>query len=205
MPQQRKPKISLIILAAGRSSRMNGAPKQMLVYEGKTLLRQVVETALESNFETTVVVLPADSKVFCREIEDLPVKTAINEHVEIGISSSIKTGLSALSGENPGAVIIMLCDQPLISSEILQKLGGVFVQTGKPIVACEYENTFGVPALFARAFFPDLMNLSEDQGAKKIIEKYREQTEFVRCPEAGTDVDTFDDYQNLVRQSFSSP
>ena len=199
MSQSRKPKISLILLAAGRSSRMNGAPKQLLVYEGKTLLRRAVETALDSNFET-IVVLSADGEIFSKEIEGLPVQTAINENAETGISSSIKTGLSALSGKSSDSVIITLCDQPLVSTEILQNLGGVFVQTGKPIVACEYEKTFGVPALFARRFFSELMNLREDEGAKKIIKKYREQAEFIRCPEAETDIDTFDDYRKLVSQ-----
>ena len=186
-----------MILAAGCSSRMDGAPKQTLVYKGKTLLRRAAETALQSHFETVVVVLSGNCENFSREIEDLPVQIVINENAKTGISSSIKTGLSALSVENSDAVIIMLCDQPLVLSKTLQKLCDVFIQTGKPIVACEYENTFGVPALFARRFFPDLMNLSEDEGAKKIIKKYREQTEMVCCPEAGTDVDTLDDYQKL--------
>ncbi|HEX8638328.1 MAG TPA: nucleotidyltransferase family protein [Pyrinomonadaceae bacterium] len=199
MPQPHKPKISLIVLAAGASSRMNDARKQLLVYKGKTLLRQAAETAIESEFENVIVVLSAAAENFIREIEDLPVQTVINENAKIGISSSIKTGLSALAVENYDAVIIMLCDQPLISTKTLRKLGDVFILTGKPIVACEYENTFGVPVLFARPFFSELMNLSEDEGAKKIIKKYRERTEFIRCPEAATDIDTVEDYQKLLQ------
>jgi molybdenum cofactor cytidylyltransferase len=195
------PKVSLILLAAGNSSRMNGAPKQLLVYENKTLLRRAAETALQSDFEPIVVVFSDNREIFKREIENLPVHTAINENAKTGISSSIKTGLSALSGKNSDAVIIMLCDQPLISIEILRKLRDVYVQTCKPIVACEYENTFGVPVLFEQRFFAELMNLSDDEGAKKLIAKYRGQTEFVRCAEAATDVDTLEDYQNLLRRT----
>lgn len=180
---------------------MNGAAKQLLVYEGKTLLRRAAETALQSDFEPIVVVFSDNLEIFNREIENLPVQTAINENAKTGISSSIKTGLSALFGKNSDAVIIMLCDQPLISIEILRKLCDVYVRTGKPIIACEYENTFGVPVLFARSFFAELMNLSDDEGAKKLIAKYQGQTEFVRCPEAATDVDTLEDYQNLVRRT----
>lgn len=200
MPQSSEPKISLILLAAGNSSRMNGAPKQLLVYEGKTLLRRAAETAVKSNFEPVIVVFSPESEGFKREIENLPVQAAINNDAKTGISSSIKTGLSALSGKNSDAVIIMLCDQPLISIEILFRLRDRFVQTGKSIIACEYENTFGVPVLLARRFFAELMSLSEDEGAKKLIVKYREQAEFVRCPEAATDVDTFEDYRRLVQQ-----
>lgn len=193
-----KPKIGVVILAAGSSSRMKSAPKQLLEFGGKTLLRRAAESAIEANFEKNFVVLGLESDSFAREIEDLPVNLVINQNAKFGISSSIKTGLAAVAENNLDAVLIMLCDQPLITAKILQRIVETHVQTRKPIVACSYENTFGVPALFARELFSELMNLSADEGAKKIIKKYFDKTEFLDFPEAGIDIDTIEDYRKLL-------
>ena len=196
MPE--KPKIGVIVLAAGGSKRMNGEPKQLLVFRGKTLLRRAVETAVQTNFSAVSLVLGADSGRLIKEIDDLPIEVVINKNWETGLSSSIKTGLSALLINPLDAVIIMLCDQPLISTETLQKLGDVFAQTHSPIVATKYAHTVGVPALFASDIFDDLMNLQKDVGAKKVINKYKEKTVLVSDPAAEIDVDTFEDYEKLT-------
>lgn len=192
------PKIGLIILAAGSSNRMSGEPKQMLEFEGKTLLRRAAETALQTEF-STVVVLGANHQNLRKEIEDLPLKIAFNEDWKNGISSSIKKGLSVFSEENLDAVIIMLCDQPFVSTEILLRLRDAFIKTKKPIAASQYENTVGVPALFAREIFAGLKNLREDEGAKKIIKKNMNKTALVAAPEAAFDVDTLQDFERLKR------
>lgn len=178
---------------------MNGQPKQLLEYAGKTLLRRAVESAVNANFEKIVVVLGLESDQFVKEIEDLPVVSIINENTKLGISSSIKVGLSTIADIDLDAVLIMLCDQPLITAMILQNIIELHFQTGKSIVACRYENTFGVPALFARELFPELMNLSADEGAKKIIKKHLEKADFLVAPEAGLDIDTIEDYHKLLK------
>ncbi len=193
-----KQKIGCIILAAGDSSRMNGEAKQLLEFGGKTLLRYAAETAVEADFYSVVVVLGADAENLRKEVEDLPVQIAVNENWKIGMSSSIKIGLSAFSNkENIDAVVVALCDQPFVTTKILCELCNVFVKTEKIIIACEYENTIGVPALFARAVFADLTNLRADEGAKKIIKKYEAETAVILAPEAAFDVDTTRDYENL--------
>jgi len=202
MPTKRQ-KISSIILAAGGSSRLNGEPKQLLEFQGKTFLRRSAEIAVAANFHSTVVVLGTNSENLGKEIEDLPVRIAVNENWASGMSSSIKTGLAELiKDENLEAVVIMLCDQPLVTTKTLGNLCEVFAKTGKPIVACEYENTVGVPALFSSDIFEELMNLHEFEGAKKIIEKYEGKTVLVAAPEAALDVDTLGDYEKLKRLTF---
>ena len=199
----KKQKISSIILAAGNSSRLSGETKQLLEFQGKTFLRRSAETALAANFYSTVVVLGANPENMRKEIEDLQVKIAVNENWAIGMNSSIKTGLAELiKEENIDAVVIMLCDQPLVTTETLLNLCEAFIQTGKPIAACQYENTVGVPALFSSEVFGELMSLHESEGAKKIIEKYEGKTALVAAPEAGLDVDTLEDYEKLKRLTF---
>lgn len=193
------PKIGIIILAAGNSSRMKGEPKQLLGFQGKTLLRRAAETALKAGFCPTIVVLGANREIFRKEIEDLPLEIAVNENWESGVSSSIREGLKAVLEENLDAVVFMLCDQPLITTQILRRLRDIFVETKKPIVASEYENTIGVPALFVREIFDELHNLQNDEGAKKIIKKDLNRTALVAVPDAAFDVDTLKDYEQLKR------
>lgn len=183
---------------------MNGAPKQLLNFRGTTFLRRSAEIAVAADFYSTVVVLGAHSEILRKEIEDLPVKIVVNENWTDGMSSSIKIGLSELiKKENPDAAVVMLCDQPLVTAETLRKLRDAFVRAGKPIAACRYRNTVGVPALFSDEIFAELMNLRESGGAKKIIEKYAGKTALIDAPEAAPDVDTAEDYENFLRLTAS--
>lgn len=194
-----KLKIGIIILAAGSSSRMGGASKQLLEFQGKTLLRRAAETALRTGF-LTVVVLGAKHAHFKKEIEVLPLKIVVNENWEVGISSSIKKGFSVSADDGLDAAIIMLCDQPLVTPEVLMRLRDAFTETKKPIVASRYENTIGVPALFGREIFAELNDLQADEGAKKIIVKDLNRTVFIDVPEAAFDVDTLWDFEKLTNQ-----
>ena len=193
-------KIGIIILAAGASTRMNGKPKQLLEFEGKTLLRRAAETALSSGLRPIVVVLGANSEKLLPEIKDLPVLTAINENWATGMGGSIKTGLSVLLTENTDieAAILMLCDQPFVTAETLNRLVETFQKTKKPIAACEYADTIGVPAVFAREMFAELSDLQGDAGAKAVIRKHAADVAQSPAPEAAFDVDTQADFQKLL-------
>lgn len=192
------PKIGVIILAAGSSTRMDGKPKQMLEFEGRTLLRRAAETALEAGF-SAVVVLGANADRMRKEIDDLPLEIAFNENWENGLASSVKTGLRILEKKNPDAVIVTLCDQPLVAKEVLHRLRNAFCATNKPIAASRYDRTAGVPALFAREIFNELKSLQNDEGAKKIIKKDERRIVLVDVPEAAFDVDTRQDFERLKR------
>src|SRR6476661_1956002 len=102
-----------LLLAAGGSSRL-GEPKQLIKYEGKSLLRRAADCALAAGCNETIVVLGAAAEACTRELEGLPVRVVINEAWERGMSSSIGAGMSALEQIQPAAeaVLITLCDQP---------------------------------------------------------------------------------------------
>lgn len=191
--------IGIIILAAGESRRL-GEPKQLLEFEGKTLLRRAVEAAIETNFKT-VVVLGANFKEIKVEIENLEVEICFNENWQNGMSSSLKTGLQKLieSAPNLSAVIVSLCDQPFVNSKVFTDLAETFEKTNAPIVASEYSQTIGVPALFSRSVFDELLNLSSENGAKTIIKKYLSRTKKISVPQAEIDIDTHEDYRKILR------
>ncbi len=195
---ERNKQIGIIVLAAGSSRRMK-EPKQLLKFEGKTLLRRTVETAIESICKPVVVVLGANFEKTNSEIKDLPIEICFNEKWQSGLSSSIKTGIENLQIIEPdiSAVIITLADQPFVTATHISHFAEKFYQSESATIAAEYNGTIGVPALFAREVFDDFFELSGDTGAKSILEKRRETLETIKLPEAALDVDTPQDFINL--------
>lgn len=192
--------IGLIILAAGASRRMNGRQKQLLKIDGKTLLRKSLETAVKSVCRPIIVVLGANAEKLKSEVEDTNAQIIINENWGKGLSSSIKIGVETLIKQHNklSAICIMLCDQPLVTTEIINNLATLYKKTDKLIVACKYQDTDGVPAIFSSKLFGELCAVKGDKGARDIIEKYAENLATIEVPEAALDIDTPADFQKLI-------
>jgi molybdenum cofactor cytidylyltransferase len=196
-------KIGLIILAAGAATRM-GRPKQLLSYQGRSLILHAVEVALASMSQPIIVVLGAYAEQIKRELMPKAVQVVENSQWQEGMSSSIRAGISMLLKTNSklDAVIISLADQPLVSPQIFNQLIRSYQETQKVIVASKYNETTGVPALFSKALFPELMQLEGDKGAKALIQKYIDIGLILLIPEAAIDIDTPDDYKQLLLKNF---
>lgn len=192
------PAIGIILLAAGGSRRL-GTPKQLLRFQGRSLLRHSVEAALASLAHPVVVVLGAYAERLKPEISDLPVQVVENQRWAEGMSSSLRAGMQALTtvADTLEAVLLMVCDQPYVASRTLNGIIEAYRSTGRPIVASEYAGTVGVPALFTRDLFPDLMTLEGDHGASHIIRTHEDEVLRFPFPEAGIDIDTREDYEAL--------
>ncbi len=191
--------VSVILLAAGNSSRM-GKSKQLLQIDGDPLLLHSTRAAIGSGAKNVVVVLGANDKAHREVIGDLPITIITNHYWKSGMGSSIKTGMNNLLRIFPEttAVIIMVCDQPGISENHLRTLIEKFEENKSPIVASAYADTAGVPALFARPFFSNILMLRDDEGAKKIIAQFSAQVHAVAFPEGIHDLDTTEDYKNFI-------
>ena len=126
-----------------------------------------------------------------------------NKNWRKGIGSSIRVGVEYLIGLEPGisAVVLLVCDQPLLDAEVIANLRVLHQETGKEIVASSYADTLGVPALFARDVFPELLALSGEKGAKKIILANQERVAKSPFPGGHLDIDTLADYENLMRET----
>lgn len=185
--------IGAIVLAAGGSSRL-GAPKQLVEFRGETLIRRAAKAALESVCDRVVVVV--GSREMRREIDDLPVCVVENENWRRGISSSIRAGLAQISSQD--GVIITLCDQPFMTARVLNELISTHCKTRCPIIASTYGTTRGVPAFFAPELFDELVSLTEDEGARRIIASHPEKVATVEFPQGAIDIDTLEDYKHLV-------
>jgi molybdenum cofactor cytidylyltransferase len=194
-------RISIILLAAGSSSRM-GQSKQLLEVNGTPLLLHSVQVALDCGAQSVNVVLGANELAHREIIKTLPISIISNHYWKSGMGSSIKSGLNYVVRKysDTEAVIIMVCDQPALNAAHLRKLISTFKETSSPIVASSYSGTAGVPALFSRAFFSNILMLKDDQGAKKIIEQFPEQRVTVDFPDGSFDIDTGEDYQNYLKR-----
>lgn len=196
-------KVGLIILAAGAATRM-GRPKQLLSYQGRSLILHAVEVALASLCQPIIVVLGAYVEQIKPELMLKAVQVIENSQWQEGMSSSIRAGISMLLKTNSklDAVIISLADQPLVSPQIFNQLIQSYQETQKVIIASKYNETTGVPALFSKALFPELMQLEGDKGAKALIQKYIDTGLSLLIPEAAIDIDTPDDYKQLLLKNF---
>ena len=190
----------IILLAAGPSTRL-GKPKQLLQHNGKSLLKNSMEEALNANADSVMVVLGAHSNLLYGEIDKNKVQLVVNTEWEEGMASSIRIGLKSLLKLIPSVetVIFIVCDQPHLSASLLNELLITHQKTGKPIVASNYGEAIGPPALFHKSFFSELMQLKGDTGAKKIIQQHSSEIATVSFPEGQIDIDSPADYEALQK------
>jgi molybdenum cofactor cytidylyltransferase len=187
--------LAILILAAGSSERL-GQPKQLLPYTDKNMLHHVASEALKIT-KNVVVVLGSNAEIIQEEIKDLRVQFLYNKDWKEGMSSSIRNGLSFLLKEELliDVLIIMVSDQPFVSQSLLNEMIIKYKESKKPIIACAYKDTVGVPVLFDSTFFNDLLALQGQSGAKKIIAQNRSSTETIPFPMGYVDIDTKEDYE----------
>lgn len=191
----------IIILAAGSSSRM-GQPKQQLVYLQQTLLQHAIHATADIPDHKTIVVLGARHENILPDVDSKIADIVINPDWEQGMASSIKSGITALQTLYPQvqSTLLMLCDQPFVSTKLLQQL----IETGgddeNSIVACTYQNTIGTPVLLGKQWFNELLNLQGQEGAKKILIQNQDKVLVVPFPQGGIDIDTPKDYQYLLNR-----
>ena len=193
--------IALLILAAGSSTRM-GKPKQLLPWNGTTLLGNAINNALASRSKNVVVVLGSRAEVIRSEILVDGIETVENSNWRLGLGNSIATGIKFLlkKTEDFDGVLIMLADQPLIDTDYLNLMITLFYDVPQSIVATAYENRAGVPALFHRRYFNVLAGLEEDYGAKEIIEHNETEVYKIDPTEKSFDIDTQSQYQYLIKK-----
>ena len=176
-----------------------GTPKQLLQVGDQTLLRRAASVALEAGCRPVVVVTGANAAACKESLRGLDVREAENQQWQSGMSSSVRVGVSAVVAVEPetAAVVLMLCDQPLITRDVVAALVAAYRETGCSIVASRYGGSYGVPALFGKAHFAELRALEGATGAKKVIQKHLPKVHLLPLPGAEIDVDTRDDFARL--------
>lgn len=193
-----KKTIGIVLLAAGASARL-GKSKQLLDVGGEAMLKRAAETAIACTGNNAVVVLGSRHELHEKVIAHLPLHVVVNENWTNGMGSSLKAGLAFLWSMKPDlqAIVVMVCDQPLVTKAHLEKILDAFARKGAKIIASSYSSTAGVPALFHCSLFDSIMKLGDQHGAKKIIESGAEPVETIDFPGGEVDIDTPEDYHNF--------
>ena len=191
----------IIILAAGNSSRL-GQPKQLLWYKDTTLLQHIIEEASVIKESVVIVVTGSNHELIEKEIDSSEIKTVFNRDWELGMSSSINTALNKALQLYPGIekCIFAVCDQPFVSHSIFENLIDEYNKTGKGIIASSYAETLSTPVLFDKKHFNNLLDLKGQEGAKKIINRYLDDTASIFFEKGDIDIDTEDDYNKLISE-----
>jgi len=189
--------ISILLLAAGSSQRL-GRPKQLLPFRGTTLIRHLAVEALASKARNVTAVIGASAEEVRGELKELGLNIRENSRWGEGLSASIRCGLEALP-ETAEGILLMLCDQPLVTASLLNEMIDRWAAGPTGIVACEYADTVGVPVLLPRKLVPELLRLSGDVGAKEVLRAHREEISLIPFPGGALDIDIPGDLEQLQR------
>jgi len=189
-------KIAVLMLAAGASRRMNGI-KQILAFKDSTLLENALKTAKMSENDQVFCVLGANKEEIQQKIDFQDIEIIENTAWNDGLGKSIAVGVEAIQNyKDYEGILLMLGDQPFISSAYLNKMIEKFIGNQSEIIATSYSGKPGVPALFPKKIFSELIKLSGDSGAKVILQHHEN---IIKLEAENTfDVDSPEDYKKVL-------
>ena len=180
-----------------------GQSKQLLNIDQQTLLSKAVETALATNVKNIAVVLGANIDQHKKVVQQYPIHIVLNPLWEHGIGSSIKAGTRYMIDTIPSLkrLMIMVCDQPLLTTQHLKALLSKHDGSKSAIAASEYGGTLGTPVLFSNKHFSHILSLADDEGAKKILHAFKEDITAIPFKDGAIDLDTPDDYLAFINRN----
>lgn len=188
--------VAAVVLAGGDSSRY-GSPKALLQWQGKPLIRHVVEKANWAGMSPVQVVVGAVVEPIKAVLAGLPVNFVYNPDWEGGQSSSLRLGVQTLPLRT-GAAVFMLADQPQIPVTLLGKLIELHRQTFGPIIVPRVNGQRGNPVLFDQSLFSELQTIQGDQGGRAVFDCYPIQWLDWYDDRVLLDIDTPQDYDHLM-------
>lgn len=163
----------VIVLAAGRGSRFRGAGHKLEQGLGEqSVLGQTISHAIESGLPVVVVTTaPLASEaarwVARRDVVVLP-EVGSGSPAALGMGYSIAAGVTARP-HVPGWLVLP-GDMPMVSPATLSAVAGLLGQ--HPVVFAQYRGRRGHPVGFAAELFSDLVQLSGDEGARRVVARY---------------------------------
>ena len=163
------------------------------------MLRHVVDCATRGGSDPVFVVLGAHADRLREELRPTRAQIVVNSAWRAGLGTSVRAAVRAVQQRCPGAggVLLLSCDQARITPSVVHRLHERFHVAEARMVACEYAGTVGVPALFNRSLFAELLALEDDQGAKRVLLAHVDEVVRIDWPQGAIDVDTLQDYESL--------
>lgn len=186
----------VVILAAGRSSRM-GQTKALMPLEGIPMICRVVETCLESEFVSTVIVVTGHERSGTEPVlAAYPVTLVHNaDYLNGEMLSSVQAGVRALP-EGCTAFFLMPGDQPLVEASTYEAVGRCMRDSGPPVVLPVYDGKRGHPVLISGLLIQEILSLAPGDTLKTALSRHRDRSVEIAVSDSGVvfDVDTPEDY-----------
>ena len=194
-------KTAILILAAGESKRL-GEPKQLLPYKKTNLLAHAIEQVKSIERSEVFVVIGAHFSDIFQSIRGQKITVLKNNNWEKGMGSSLSKGIEFIKKKGSfDRVLVTLSDLPLVTLSHYEELISLSKTSRKRIILTDYEDTSGVPAIFDKSLYNELSLLSDDEGAKPVIKKYKKEVIKLTSKTPYFDVDTKEEYQKLLKLS----
>jgi molybdenum cofactor cytidylyltransferase len=199
--------VSAVVLAAGSSTRFAGdTPKQLTAIDGRSMVRRVAQAALASKASEVIVVTGFQQARVASEVKGLAVHTVYNRRFQQGLSTSVKTGLWAVS-DRSSAVLFIPCDQPHLDTTSIDLLVDAYRRGRGSILVPAYRGRRGAPVLFDRKFFAELAAIAGDEGGRQILLRHPTEVIEVELQDEAPlhDFDTVEELEALVGTGTGSP
>jgi len=190
------PALGCAVLAAGESKRL-GRPKQLLVLDGKTLLRRAIEAVCEAVVGEVAVVVGARSELVRAEIAGSGAAILENLEWAEGIASSLRAAAAWARARRLDRLLVAVCDQPLLTASHVADLAAASARDERA-VASAYAGVRGVPAVFPSTWLERLGRLDGNRGAGALLRGADDVIE-LPWPDGEVDIDTEDDVARFGR------
>ena len=187
--------LSILIPAAGASNRL-GQAKQLLQYQGSSLLQHAVNSARFIDPREIIVVTGAGSKAVRSAVEDPSVRWIHNPHWSAGLGGSIAMGAASIDPESVG-LMILLCDQWRLQKQDLRVLAETWWSDPSQIVVAKADGQYMPPVIFPSACFSQLQALQGHQGARNLFKTHPGLLTPIAMQNAATDLDTISHLDKL--------
>jgi molybdenum cofactor cytidylyltransferase len=191
----RHDRVSAVVLAAGRATRMGGA-KLLLPVGGRPMVQRVVDASLGSRVSQTIVVVGNEARGVRDALAGRPVEVVVNPDYADGMSTSLRVGLAAVDPSADGAVIL-LGDQPFVSSALVDTLIDRFAACGKLVVRPSVTGRPANPVLISATLFDELAAERGDVGGRRVLERRADDVCLVPVddPHELVDIDSLQEYE----------
>lgn len=199
-PSREKRFVSAVILAAGSSTRFAGeTPKQLTVVDGVSMVRRVAREALASKASEVIVVTGFQQARVAADVKGLATHVVYNRRFQQGLSTSVRTGLWAVS-DRSSAVLFIACDQPHLDTASLDLLVEAYRRGRGSILVPAYRGRRGAPVLFDRKFFAELAAITGDEGGRQVLLRHPTEVGEVELHDEAPlhDFDTVEELEALV-------
>lgn len=196
-----RPQPVIIVLAAGRGSRFAGPQHKLVQGLGRTsVLGQTIGHAIESRLPVVVVTtepLAAEATrwVARRDVVVLP-EVGSPGSGPLGMGFSIAAGVAARS--NGGGWLVLPGDMPLVQPSSIRQVAQGLAQHA--VVFAQHRGRRGHPVGFAAELFSELVQLTGDEGARRLMARYPSHGLELDDPGVLVDVDTRDDLDAVRAQ-----